>query len=71
MLNVATATRLDLVIADARGEIKYTKMPSTIGRRRKSAAWSASAPKGAFQHGSVPGAGSVTSGNKATVLASY
>jgi hypothetical protein len=68
MLNVATATKLDLLIADTRGEVTYTVLRASrrgvkalTGKR----AWANAAPKGAFQHGSVPGASSVRSGNKA------
>lgn len=68
---LATASSLDITLADIRGEVVYTKLPSTAKRRRKSASWGASAPKGSFLHSAVPGAASVTSGQKATVLASY
>jgi hypothetical protein len=33
MLNVATATKLDLAIADVRGEIKYTVLPTRRPRK--------------------------------------
>jgi hypothetical protein len=68
MLNVATATKLDLLIADTRGEVTYTVLrPSRRGVKALTGkrAWANAAPKGAFQHGSVPGAASVRSGNKA------
>jgi len=68
---LATSSTLDIILADIRGEVVYTKLPSTIKRRRKSASWAASAPKGSFLHNAVPGAASVTSGQKAVVLASY
>lgn len=67
MLNVATATKLDLLIADARGEVTYTVLrPSRRGVKALTGkrAWANAAPKGAFQHGSVPGAAAVRSGNK-------
>lgn len=68
---LATASSLDIILADIRGEVTYTKLPSTAKRRRKSANWSAAAPKGAFLHNAVPGAASVASGQKAAVIASY
>jgi len=68
---LATSSTLDIVLADIRGEVVYTKLPSTTKRRRKSASWAASAPKGSFLHSAVPGAASVASGQKASVLASY
>jgi hypothetical protein len=67
MLNVATATKLDLLIADTRGEIRYTVLrPSRRGVKALTGkrAWANAAPKGAFQHGSVPGAAAVRSGSK-------
>ena len=67
MLNASTATKLDLLIADARGEIRYTVLrPSRRGVKALSGQrlWANAAPKGAFQHGSVPGADAVRSGSK-------
>jgi len=66
MIN-ANASRLDLLLADVRGEITYTVLrPSKRGVKALTGqrAWANAAPKGAFQHGSVPGAASVRSGNK-------
>lgn len=68
---LATASSLDIILADIRGEVTYTKLPSTMKRKRKSASWAASAPKGSFLHNAVPGAASIASGQKATVIASY
>ena len=68
---LATASSLDIILADIRGEVVYTKLPSATKRRRKSVSWSAAAPKGAFLHNAVPGASAVASGQKASVIASY
>ena len=65
--NVATASRLDLELADTRGQIKYTVLkPSKRGVKALSGkrAWSNAAPKGSFMHGSVAGTPGVTNNNK-------
>ena len=66
-INVATATKLDLLIADTQGQIKYTVLkPSKRGVKALSGkrAWANAAPKGSFMHGSVEGTPGVTSNNK-------
>jgi hypothetical protein len=65
--NIATASRLDLEIADTQGKIKYTRLkPSKRGVKALSGkrAWCNAAPKGSFMHGSVAGTPGVTNNNK-------
>jgi len=66
-INVATATKLDLLVADTQGKIKYTVLkPSKRGLKALSGkrAWCNAAPKGSFMHGSVAGTPGVTHNNK-------
>ena len=65
----ATQNLLDIATAlQANGKtVKVTVLrPSRRGVKEFTGkrAWANAAPKGAFQHGSVPGAASVKSGNK-------
>ena len=66
-LNIATATKLDLLIADTQGNIKYTVLkPSRRGVKALTGqrAWANAAPKGAFLHGAISDAAAVTKNNK-------
>ena len=66
-INVATASKLDLLIADTQGQIKYTVLkPSRRGVRALTGkrAWANAAPKGAFLHGAISDASAVTKNNK-------
>ena len=64
---LGSATKLDLLVADTQGQIKYTVLkPSKRGVKALSGkrAWSNAAPKGSFMHGSVAGTPGVTNNNK-------
>ena len=53
---LGSATKLDLLVADTQGQIKYTVLkPSKRGVKvpLSKRAWSNAAPKGSFMHGSV------------------
>jgi hypothetical protein len=66
MINAATATKMDLLIADIQGSIKYTVLkPSRRGVKALSGkrAWANAAPKGAFLHGAISDASAVTHNN--------
>jgi hypothetical protein len=66
-LNIATATKLDLLIADAQGSITYTVLkPSKRGVKALTGqrVWANAAPKGAFLHGAISDAAAVTKNNK-------
>lgn len=66
MINVATASKMDLLIADIQGQVKYTVLkPSRRGVKALSGkrAWANAAPKGAFLHGAIADAASVTRNN--------
>lgn len=66
-LNIATATKLDLLIADTQGSIIYTVLkPSRRGLKSLTgmSAWANAAPKGAFLHGAISDASAVTKNNK-------
>jgi hypothetical protein len=67
MLDIKNATKLDLLIADTQGQIKYTVLrPSRRGVKSFTGkrAWSNAAPKGSFMHGSVAGTPGVVGNNK-------
>jgi len=71
MTEFATLDRIDLVIADIQGKIKYTVLkPSKRGIKSLTGkrAWSNAAPKGSFMHAptSAPG---VTQNNKCHKIA--
>ena len=64
---LGSATKLDLLVADTQGQIKYTVLkPSKRGLKALSGkrAWCNAAPKGSFMHGSVTGTPGVTNNNK-------
>ena len=66
-IDISKASKLDLLIADTQGQIKYTVLkPSKRGVKSLSGkrAWANAAPKGSFMHGSVEGTPGVTSNNK-------
>lgn len=67
MINASTASKLDLLIADIQGEIKYTVLkPSRRGVKALTGkrAWANAAPKGAFLHGAIADASAVTNNNQ-------
>jgi len=69
-MNIATATKLDLMIADVQGNIKYTVLkPSRRGVKALSGQrlWANAAPKGAFLHGAISEASAVTNNNKCSM----
>jgi hypothetical protein len=69
-INVATATKLDLLIADTQGIITYTVLkPSKRGVKALTGqrAWANAAPKGAFLHGAIEDASAVTKNNKCSM----
>jgi hypothetical protein len=66
-INIAKASKLDLLIADTQGQIKYTVLkPSRRGVKSLTGqrAWANAAPKGAFLHGAIADAAAVTKNNK-------
>ena len=67
MINAATASKLDLLVADVQGQIKYTVLkPSRRGVKALTGqrAWANAAPKGAFLHGAIADASAVTNNNQ-------
>jgi hypothetical protein len=69
-MNIATATKLDLMIADVQGSITYTVLkPSRRGVKALSGQrlWANAAPKGAFLHGAISEASAVTNNNKCSM----
>jgi hypothetical protein len=69
-MNIATATKLDLMIADVQGSITYTVLkPSRRGVKSLSGQrlWANAAPKGAFLHGAISEASAVTNNNKCSM----
>jgi hypothetical protein len=66
-LNIATATKLDLLVADIQGSITYTVLkPSRRGVKSLTGQrlWANAAPKGSFMHGAIEDASAVTKNNK-------
>jgi len=66
MINASTASKLDLLVADIQGEIKYTVLkPSRRGVKALTGQrlWANAAPKGAFLHGAIADASAVTNNN--------
>ena len=66
-IDISKASKLDLLVADVQGQIKYTVLkPSKRGVKALSGkrAWANAAPKGSFMHGSVEGTPGVVSNNK-------
>jgi hypothetical protein len=66
-IDIATATKLDLLIADTQGQLKYTVLkPSRRGVKALTGqrAWANAAPKGSFMHGAIADAAAVTKNNK-------
>ena len=66
-IDIAKASKLDLLVADIQGEIKYTVLkPSKRGVKALTGqrAWANAAPKGAFLHGAIEDAAAVTKNNK-------
>jgi hypothetical protein len=69
-MNIATATKLDLMIADVQGIITYTVLkPSRRGVKSMTGQrlWANAAPKGAFLHGAISEASAVTNNNKCSM----
>ena len=66
-INIATASKLDLLVADVQGQIKYVVLkPSKRGVKALTGqrAWANAAPKGSFMHGAIEDAAAVTKNNK-------
>jgi len=64
---LASASSLDLLIADTQGQIRYTVLkPSRRGVKALTGqrAWANAAPKGSFMHGAISDASAVTKNNK-------
>jgi len=64
---LASASSLDLLIADTQGQIRYTVLkPSRRGVKALTGqrAWANAAPKGSFMHGAIADASAVTKNNK-------
>jgi hypothetical protein len=69
-MNIATATKLDLMIADVQGIITYTVLkPSRRGVKSMTGQrlWANAAPKGGFLHGAISEASAVTNNNKCSM----
>ena len=66
-MNLTTASKLDLLIAEAQGKVKVTRLPiSHKGAKSASRSWAPAAPKGSFLHGAISDAAAVTNNNKAS-----
>ena len=66
-INISKASKLDLLVADVQGQIKYVVLkPSKRGVKALTGkrAWANAAPKGAFMHGAIEDAAAVTKNNK-------